>query len=509
MGNEFGKRKSSLTKHVWRTGVMTALAVIIYYLPSVFVKAGWVPADSLLYSLHGYFEIDVYAIVFFAPVAYAAYTVGMKWALATALLSMLLLFPYAIDRGQWVAMLQPTAFAIILAAVGAAVSMLQRSDEQQRHRISELVCLDNVGTAAKESQSVDSFLSAVLETVGEAIPEIAGVRISCRVCKLESRVFERSDFAITADLAVGEEKVGYLEVFLTAGLKSNRAFVIALAGRISGAVHEIELQQSLNRYYVDLEDMVEKRSKELEQVQEKLVRSERLAAVGELASAVSHELRNPLNVIKNCVYLLNMSLEDKDATNEEETKDTLKMINQQVNISNRIVTDLLDFTRSKSPSSAPTELTGLIEQSLSWIIVPPGITVSKSLSTNGSRVLIDSDQVGRALANVLTNAIQAIVGAGRVHICSAIEGDFACIDIEDTGCGIPAENVDKIFEPLFTTKPNGTGLGLAITKKLMEQNGGTIEVESELDKGTTFCIKLPLERKEIISYEESADRARG
>lgn len=495
MEKEFATGERRLKQCLRRTGVMTAMAAIIYYLPTIAVMAGWISRDGTLYSLHDYFELDVYALVFFVPVVYAAYTIGIKWALSTALVSMLLLFPYAITRGQWLAILQPTAFAIILAAVGAAISMLQRSDEQRSQRIRELECLDNVGKASERSESADSFLELCPGIIAEALSQDVGVIISHRGRTFQSGSAEKADSVIGAVMTVGEESVGRLDISSSSNLKGRQAFVAALAGRIGGAIHEIELQESLNSYYQQLEDLVEKRTKELERAQEKLIRSERLAAVGELASAVSHELRNPLNVIKNCVYLLNMSLED-ERTATEETRDILKMINQQVNISNRIVTDLLDFTRPKMPLVAGTDLKSLVEQSISWLAIPPEITISRNFGTNGSRVLIDADQIGRAFANILSNAIQAIGGAGEIRISSAITGDFASINFEDTGCGIPPENLDRIFEPLFTTKPKGTGLGLAITKKLVEQNGGTVAVTSEVSKGTTFSVNLPLEGKE-------------
>ncbi len=240
------------------------------------------------------------------------------------------------------------------------------------------------------------------------------------------------------------------------------------------------------------EDKVENRIKDLEQVQEKLIRAERLAAVGELASGVGHELRNPLNVIRNCAYLLNMSLTSKG---DEEALNTLKVLDKQVDIANKIVTDLLDFTRIRPPSLIKAELNYLIKESLSWVTVPEDTAITTNLNGHVLQVKTDAEQISRAFANIISNAIQAMNGKGELKIETGIEDGLVWTKFTDTGCGIPEENLKKIFEPLFTTKPKGIGLGLAITKRLVEQNGGKIEVASQTDKGTTFTIKLPLEKR--------------
>jgi signal transduction histidine kinase len=240
------------------------------------------------------------------------------------------------------------------------------------------------------------------------------------------------------------------------------------------------------------EDKVENSTRDLEQVQEKLIRAERLAVVGELASGVGHELRNPLNVIRNCAYLLNMSLADKG---DEEALNTLKVLDKQVDIANKIVTDLLDFTRIRPPSLIKVELNYLVKESLSWVTVPKNITITTHLNSHSLQVKTDAEQISRVFTNIISTAIQAMNGKGELKIETGVEDSVAWTRFTDTGCGIPEENLEKIFEPLFTTKPKGIGLGLAISKRLVEQNQGKIEVASQTGKGTTFTVKLPLEKR--------------
>jgi signal transduction histidine kinase len=260
------------------------------------------------------------------------------------------------------------------------------------------------------------------------------------------------------------------------------------------------MENSLKLYYEQLEEMVENRTRELEHAQEKLIRSERLAAVGELASGVGHELRNPLNVIRNCVYLINMSLE---GAGTPEVLDTLKLLDTQVDISNKIVSDLLDFTRVKAPSRTTVDLNTILQERVVWASMPDRVMVNYNLSEEAPELNVDTEQVGRAFSNIINNAVQSMNEKGELTISTGTSGDCGWVKFSDTGCGIAPENLVKIFEPLFTTKTKGIGLGLAITRRMVEQNGGEIEVESTVGKGTTFTIKLPLIKEEVVQYEKA------
>jgi signal transduction histidine kinase len=271
------------------------------------------------------------------------------------------------------------------------------------------------------------------------------------------------------------------------------AFIAILAAVGAAIAMWQKSAQESRLYHEQFEEAVEKRTRDMEQVQEKLIRSERLAAVGELASGVGHELRNPLNVIRNCAYLLKMPLSEKD---DAEAVNTLALLDKQIDIANKIVTDLLDFTRITPPSPVRVELKKLINESLSWIIVPSQVTIKANLNGNSRPVWTDPEQISRVFANIIANAIQAMnARGGELDIETGEEDNLVWIKFRDTGGGIPIENLEKIFEPLFTTRPKGIGLGLAISKRLVEENGGKIEVDSQPGHGATFTVKLPLERR--------------
>jgi signal transduction histidine kinase len=249
------------------------------------------------------------------------------------------------------------------------------------------------------------------------------------------------------------------------------------------------------------EDEIRRLNAELEQkivqlqaVQEELVRREKLSILGQLSGSVGHELRNPLGVMSNAVYYLQMVLTDADET----TREYLGIIKKEIDNSLRIITDLLDFARTRPPKRTVAAVPTLVRQSLGRCAVPENIAVVLHLSDMLPKVNVDSLQMEQVLQNIITNAIQAMLGGGTLTI-NGTENPGAgvvCVSISDTGAGISPENMKKIFQPLFTTKARGIGLGLVVCQNLAAANGGRIEVESAPGEGTTFTVVLPAEKGE-------------
>jgi len=499
MSYKRNKKRIWANKHLRYIIALMALCAFIYYLPAISGRLGWIGVQDSLNNLHNLYGIDFLGLVFFAPVVYSAYVFGVVPSILTALVAMLILLPHAILIDTYPnALFKPTAFVIILGAVGSVVAMLQKSEQEHRQRIREMKCLYDIGKAAGDSNSVDEFLGKVVTIIPQATryPEGTGVRITFHDQVYKSLNFEKKTNKISENLIINGENVGIVEIYSNHDnpyLKKKDHLTKTLAERIGGAVRQVELEQSLRVYYEQLEKEVDNRTKDLEKVQEKLIRSERLAAVGELASGVGHELRNPLNVIRNCAYLLNMALTEKT---DEEAANTLKVLDKQIDIANKIVSDLLDFTRIKPPTLVKADLKNLIEESLSWITIPEKVVINVNLNGHQKLIKTDPEQMSRVFSNIISNAVQAMNGkTGKLDISTESDDEYVSVLFSDTGCGIPAENMEKIFEPLFTTKPKGIGLGLAISRRLVEQNGGKIEVSSQVGKGTTFTIKIPIEQR--------------
>jgi signal transduction histidine kinase len=491
------KRLKIDNKHLPYIVGSMVFAVLVYYLPVIAGLFNWNGFADGMNGLHNLAGIDFLGLVFFIPVVYTAYIYGVKPAVITAFVSMLMLLPHALLIDNYPnAFFKPTAFVIILSAVGSVVAMVQRSEMEHRQRMKEMKCLYDIGMAADESESIAQFLETVVDLVPSAM--IAESRTSVRIT-YQDQVYKSPDFSktsakITENLIVNGETAGLVEIYSGRSnpyLKKRNHLAKTLVERISGALRQLELEQSLQQYYQQLEQEVEARTRDLEQAREKLIRSERLAAVGELASGVGHELRNPLNVIRNCAYLLSMSLDtEKDA----ESLASLKVLDKQIDAANKIVTDLLDFTRIKAPTQVIADLNMLINESLNYIELPEKVKLASRLNGHHFQVKTDAEQMERVFTNIMSNAVQAMNGReGELGIDTGSEGGYVWVRFTDNGVGISRENMEKIFEPLFTTKPKGIGLGLAITRRLVDQNGGKIEVTSEEGKGTAFTVKLPQE----------------
>ena len=231
-------------------------------------------------------------------------------------------------------------------------------------------------------------------------------------------------------------------------------------------------------------------SEELKAMKEQLVRNERLSAIGMLASSIAHELRNPLGVISNSAYYLKMKLKSTD----EKVKKHLNILQKMVEESNKIISELLDFARIKSFSFEEANINNITTDALDNVELTENIILEKNLDAELPIINVDPNRIQRAFQNIILNAVQAMPEGGKLEIKTLARKTMVEIIFRDTGVGISEENLQKIFEPLFTTKSKGFGLGLAIVKDIIDKHGGTIEVESEVDVGTTFIVKLPLTR---------------
>src|SRR3990170_3565795 len=236
---------------------------------------------------------------------------------------------------------------------------------------------------------------------------------------------------------------------------------------------------------------LEEKTRELETAQEELVRKERLAILGQLAGGGSHELRNPLGVMKNSVYYLKMVLPE-----DERVRKHLGIMEREVTTSTRIVSDLLDFARAKPPDQAPTDLSELVREVLDRTPLAENVEVVARLAPDLPPVAVDALQVQQVLGNLITNGAQAMPEGGTLTIETARAEGGARVAVSDTGAGIAPENLEKIFQPLFTTKAKGIGLGLAVAQGLAEANGGTISVESAVGRGSRFLVVFPQKTKE-------------
>jgi signal transduction histidine kinase len=237
------------------------------------------------------------------------------------------------------------------------------------------------------------------------------------------------------------------------------------------------------------ERMIEQRAQEQRELESQLHLAERLAALGEMVAGISHEIKNPLGIIRSTAELLGEMPDSNDTQ-----KRLSGVIKEESTRLNQIVTEFLDFARPQVPNLQECQLEEIIEKNLSFIrpeLEKKGIQVQDNLNGRSFRLRADHDLLYRAFLNILINAIQSMQDGGTIDIKVEEAKDIYQIEIEDTGCGISEENADKIFNPFFTTKEKGSGLGLSIVRKIIEGHRGTIDIQSREGEGTKVEVQLP------------------
>lgn len=247
--------------------------------------------------------------------------------------------------------------------------------------------------------------------------------------------------------------------------------------------------------------LVAKANEQKSDLDEQLIQSQKLAAIGELSSGIAHEINNPLAIMGQetewIKHLLKAdNLQAPGAT--EELRDSLREIVDQVDRCKEITHKLLDFARKKEPLIQAADVNKLIEDMARLVekeAAQKNIQILREYQKNLPRVPTDPPLLRQVVLNILNNAAYAIGKGGAITIATRLSGgDAVELAFSDTGCGIPKEQRDRIFDPFFTTKPpgEGTGLGLSISHSIIVKLGGRITVASEVGKGTTFTIQLPV-----------------
>lgn len=310
-----------------------------------------------------------------------------------------------------------------------------------------------------------------------------GMNASCEGCPLKKSL----ETGKVESLDRFEEDLGKHFSLKCSPVFTEKGEIVRFVELIQDITEIKEAEERLETYSEKLEEMVKERTKELKDTQEQLVRKERLVVLGQLAGGVGHELRNPLGVISNAVYYLKMVQPEADDT----IREYLETISQEVNNSKEIISDLLDLSRTKPAERERIDVSDLINQVLDRHSPPDEVEVTTEIASDLPSMYVDSRQIGQVLSNLITNGYQAMTEGGELTIMAKAQKDKIFVSITDTGCGISKENMEKLFEPLFTTKAKGIGLGLALSNNLIWANGGKIEVESEEGKGSTFTVILP------------------
>ncbi len=273
--------------------------------------------------------------------------------------------------------------------------------------------------------------------------------------------------------------------------ENDRRLFEGFARHAALALRNAQLYELQTQYANHLEDMVAERTRELESAQKLLIRSEKLASIGHLAASIAHEINNPLMPIRNLIEEIIDDLEQRSVSYD---KRAVEIIQESLERIRGIVSRLLEFARDSGPDMQLVDISELLE----------GIITLNRKFFQHERIEVLADlpplppiygskeQLNQVFMNLALNAQAAMAGGGTLRISARQEGSMIVVEFEDNGCGIPPEQIDRIFDPFFSTKPNGTGLGLFVSHGIIQGHHGLIEVESTPGTATRFRVYLPI-----------------
>jgi PAS domain S-box-containing protein len=252
-----------------------------------------------------------------------------------------------------------------------------------------------------------------------------------------------------------------------------------------------EARKQLEAHAEQLEEEVEERTRELKKSQKQLLTAQRLAVIGELAGMVGHDLRNPLTSINGAAYYVKKRLSSKI---DGKVKEMLDLIGKNIVYSNKIINDLLDYSKEIKLDLTESNPKSIIKKALSLVEIPKNVQVI-DLTEDKPKIRVDTAKIKRVFVNILKNAVEAMPKGGTLTTKSRKSDGNLEFVFSDTGVGISKKTMEKLWTPLFTTKAKGMGFGLAICKRVIEAHGGSISVKSSRGKGTTFTVIIPIKLK--------------
>ncbi len=398
--------------------------------------------------------------------------------------------------------------AIIRVGLGDPYKILFRQLSKSEYilaeRVKELDCLYGLSKLVDTKSTLDGILQGTVEIIPPAwqYPEISCAQITLYGVSYQTDNFKKSSWVQSQEIKVSGEKAGVIEVHYFEEKpegeegpfrKEERELIIAIAEILGNIVEKKQADEALKKAHDELEQRVEERTFELKSAHDQLLHAEKLAAVGRFSASIAHEINNPLQGLLSAIQVIQQSVmfDKKDnklfelAVDEcHRLKDLIQNLHQfctpttgireEVNM-NQVIDEIIPFTKKQSSLKR--------------------ITVEKKYMPSLPLIWAVSDQMKQFVFNILVNAVDATGAEGGMitFTTAQLDEDSIIITIRDSGEGIERENIEEVFEPFYTTKSvEGTGLGLPVSYGIIKSHGGDISVESEVGKGATFTITLPI-----------------
>ncbi len=263
--------------------------------------------------------------------------------------------------------------------------------------------------------------------------------------------------------------------------------VFVAVGAITGVLADREQKRTFELQHAT--EQLRTVNLQLQNSFDQLKRVDRLSAIGQLAASLAHEIRNPLGSIEGAIDIAERT------SSEERRREFLGIIRKETRRLNGLLTNLLDFARPRSPQMRPTRIESIVKSVTDLTAhnaQQRGMRLKCEIPPNLPPVECDAEQITQALLNITLNALQVTPAGGAVSLSLQQQDDMVLIRVSDEGSGIDEADLEKIFDPFYTTKEGGTGLGLSISHQILAQHGGQLKVERNIDKGMTFTLALPI-----------------
>ncbi len=490
-----------------RTRAVIIVAAMITVVTSLHLYTSVGGASILLHLL--------YRRLYYVPILYAAFVFGKRGGLLTAVAAGI---PFALHAqvtlGGFMGRDLDNAFEIVMyLVIGLLFGTLRDMEErktadlrQVSQRLEE--AYKKLEERAIQLINIQDYTQSILRSITSGVLTVGPDASITTVNPAGERLLGVSEYELVPR-SIGSvfRHDGGLEGDVRKVLSGRIPLIMRDVTLVTRTGREVSVQASVSRMravggrilgaVVTIEDVSEIRA-----LTEQLIRADRLAAMGELTAGVAHEVRNPLGVIRASVQLLEDA--DCDAVRIREAGNVIK---QEIDRLDKVIKALLDFGRPSSPTMLLTDPVDVLTDVVLFTSRFAGqseVEIEERFPSDLPRVIADPDQLKQVFLNLITNAVQAMEETGGTIVLSARDKeDFLEVSVADTGPGIPAEDLGKVFDPFYSTRDAGTGLGLTIVHRIIDEHDGHIEVQSGPD-GTTFTVSLPV----ALSEDETTEGVR-
>ena len=363
------------------------------------------------------------------------------------------------------------------------------------------------GIIVTDSKGRITYLNdAACELFGLEAGDAIGKRLDERIRGLDWESLTQSGGPISRDMEIFYPENRFINFYIVPLVMEQREAVAAVrdSGRPGSTIPATAEDVG---HVMILRDITESRRSA-----QQTIESERLNALMLLAAGVAHEIGNPLNSLHIHLQLMERSVQELRDGAKAELQQSIDVARSEVNRLDSIVTQFLRAIRPSRPQLRPENVNAIVEEAVRFFapeIQDRGIVVKQELRADLPLLQLDRDQMKQAFYNVIKNSLEAMKRHGTLRIHTDLDDTHVLIRFVDTGGGMSAENLSRVFEPYFTTKPAGTGLGLLIVRRIVREHGGELSIESEKGKGLTLTIRLPYIEKRIRMLEAGEARDQG